>query len=423
MKQIDALRLKLIDKIGGLTIYDTLKRYRSEQYLPAKELGAIRLNKLDQLFALARKSTSYYSTFSSFDELPVLNKKIINQDPPAFLSNSYRDKLIKKCTSGSSGTPFIYYTSLQGQSNLWAGLLLSWESAGYRFGEKVAFVAGNALIKKSMKHLVFYNLMNIDRYPVAVMTNDILRNYVETIRKKKTTIIYGYVMAINNMADYLLNNNIKAPSTLKAIVCTSEMLSEKARTNIEKAFGVKVYNQYGCNEAGIAAFECEYHKLHIISSRSVFEINDEGNLIGTDLANEADIFMKYDTGDIVELSGEQCSCGRHYPIIKSIVGRSADMITDRTNKKIHSTFFTHLFQRNPSIKQFQVVYDESSIKLLLMVDEQFSRQHQTDYINAIKTNLDFESYDIRINEKFYTKNNLKHSFIIDKRQPSQEIAF
>ena len=416
MKTANFLRLKLIDLVGGLQIYDVFQMLKKHQYLPKEELDKIRQYKLAKLFADAKQSTFHYAPFNSFSELPVLTKKIINKNPAHFLSTFYQGKLIKKSTSGSTGSPFIYYSSAEAQSHLWAGLLLSWESTGYRFGDKVAFVAGSALIKSGRKHQLFYRLFNLEQYPAGIMTDETIARYIESMRSKKIKLICGYAMAINIIADYMIREKITPLQGLHGIVCTAEMLTEKIRANIEKAFGVKVFNQYGCNEAGIAAFECEHHNLHLISSRSVYEIDAEGRLIGTDLANKACIFMKFNTGDIVEFSQEVCTCGRHYPVIEKIIGRSDELITDKSNKKIHSSYFNFLFKKDKSIMQYQVCFDEKSIQLNLKVDQDFSEKNYHHYMNLLKTDFDFEVYEIKINEKFYSGSNAKHAFIIDKRK-------
>ena len=49
-------------------------------------------------------------------------------------------------------------------------------------------------------------------------------------------VIYGYAMAINLIADYMLQNKIPSIEGLKGITCTSEVLTDKMRDNIEKAF-------------------------------------------------------------------------------------------------------------------------------------------------------------------------------------------
>ncbi len=50
-----------------------------------------------------------------------------------------------------------------------------------------------------------------------------------------------------------------------------------------------------------------------------------------------------------------------------------------------------------------------------MVDNNFLEKNYQSYLDSIKSSLDFETYEIKINEQFYTTKNLKHSYIIDKR--------
>ena len=415
MKKVNILKLKFIDLVSGLKIYDVLEMFKTHQYLPKAVLDKIKMEKLDALFLKAKQSTTYYASFNSYNDLPVLTKKIMKQHSGGFLSSQYQDKLYKKSTGGTTGTPFVYHTSVNAQSALWAGLLLSWEAAGYQFGDKVSFIAGSALIKKSIKHTIFYKIMNIDLYPAASLTDEIINQYLQNIRLKKTKLIYGYAMVINIIADYIIENNIEPIPNLKGIICTSEMLTDKMRENIEKAFKATVFNQYGCNEAGISAFECEEHKLHLISSRSFYEIDNDGCLLSTDLLNDAFILMKFNTGDLVEFSDETCSCGRNYPIIKKVIGRSDDLIIDRNNKKIHSSFFNFLFKKYKSVKQYQILFDNKTIHFNLKVDETFSQNYLEQLTESIKENMDFEVYDIKQNQQFYKGRNSKHAYIINKR--------
>ena len=43
MKKINLLRLKFIDRIAGLKIYEVLQLLKKHQYLPKEELDKIRL--------------------------------------------------------------------------------------------------------------------------------------------------------------------------------------------------------------------------------------------------------------------------------------------------------------------------------------------------------------------------------------------
>ncbi len=421
-KTINMLRLKLIDTLSGTEIKETLRMLKVHQYLPVNELDAIRHRQLDKLFHTAKTSTVYYSQFKSYKEVPELTKQIMKERPKDFLSAAYEGKIFKKYTGGTTGTPFPYQTSELAQSYLWAGLMLSWESCGYEFGDRVAFIAGSALIKTDTKHRVFYKLLNVDKYPVASMDDNLIRDYLVQLAAKDTKVIYGYAMSINLIADYMQKHTIAPPKNLKGVVCTSEVLTDKMRANIENAFQVKVYNQYGCNEAGLSGFECEHGKMHLITSRCMYEINDNGVLLSTDLANEAYIFMKYNTGDIVKFSEEQCTCGRYYPLIAKIEGRGNELLVDQKNKVIHSSYFNLLFKNDHSIKQYQVTFDEKSVYINLKVDETFNSNNRQFYLELIKSDFVFDNYEIAINGQFHTGKNLKHTFIIDKRKQPLLVA-
>ena len=416
MKRRNSLTLQFIDMVSGMKICETLNMLRKLEYLPEKELNEFRRQKLERLFKLAKESTVYYSRFNSYEEVPIITRQEMKERPDDFLSSAYKGKLFKKFTGGTTGTPFKYATSVSSQSYLWAGLLLAWENTGYIFGDKVAFIGGSALVKVTGKHKIFYTLLNIDRYPVSAMDDNIIANHLATLRRRKTKLIYGYAMAINIMADYILQNNIKPIEGLKGIVSTSEVLTDKMRANIEKAFNVKVYNQYGCNEAGISAFECTHGSMHLISSRCMYETNEDGLLISTDLANDAYIFMRYNTSDMVEFGENKCNCGRTFPVISKIDGRGNEMLIDKHNKKIHSTWFNFLFKNDKAVKQFQVLFDESSFNINLWVDQGFTEKSKEDYMDIMKSHFSFDHYEMKMNEKFHIGKNLKHTYIVDKRK-------
>lgn len=98
---------------------------------------------------------------------------------PDFFSNSYNKKLFKKTTGGSTGEPFAYYTTSELQSYLWAGIILSWEVAGYKLGEKVAFFAGSSLIKQGIKHKLFYKLLNADLLYASPLNDEVMQAYAK----------------------------------------------------------------------------------------------------------------------------------------------------------------------------------------------------------------------------------------------------
>lgn len=407
-------RFILLDFLAGTSIMSVLKKLEKEQFLPVHLQKKIAQSRLDALFNIAQKSTLFYAEFSNYTEIPILTKEAIRSTPGSFVSSWFKGGLFPKSTGGSTGVPLHYFTTSLSRSYMWAGIILSWQSAGYQLGEKVAFIAGTSLCKSGFQHSLFYRLMNIDVYSAYHLDQKNIQIYIDKIIRSKARIIYGYATALNIVALYIkAKGDINFPN-LRAIVSTAEVLTDEMRQYIKEAFNVEVFNQYGCNEAGVSAFECEHHRMHLISSRCFYETDLLGQLIGTDLSNRGFVMMKYGTGDIVHFSDElSCPCSRTYPIIKNVVGRTFDVIRDMRNNVLHSAFFAILFRRDPTILQYQIQYSSTSIRIYLRTTyENNSPAAYDDHLNIIKSHLSFDRYEIILNDPFLLSKNAKHRHIV-----------
>jgi len=417
MKQTNHWRLRLIDSIRGTQIQDTLNQLRSEQYEDTLRLLTKQKLQYDALCKTAISHVPFYASYTP-STLPVVKKEVIRNHPSLFISKAYQGKLQAKGTSGSTGIPLIYKTTPEAQSFMWAGILLSWESAGYLLGDRVAFIAGSALVKKDIKHKVFHSLMNIKNYSAFHLEDSDIQNYLSDMNHSETRLIYGYATALNRVAETILKNGIKPPPALRGIVATAEVLSDQHRKNIENAFQVDVRNQYGCNEGGISAFECEHKNMHLISSGSRIELTPNGDLLSSNLVNKGFVFLRYFTGDRIELKpNESCQCGRGYPLIASVQGRSFDMIIDMNGKSTHSAFFNILFRSDTTVEQFQVHFNEDTLTIYLKVSNGFTiHDIKKKYLDVIRSEMRFRNYVIRLNESFLQADNAKHRYVIDQRK-------
>ncbi|MFN5422081.1 MAG: hypothetical protein ACK5AO_02335 [bacterium] len=408
-------RLAMLDLFGGTSLNTTLSLLREQQYMSFQDLCKIQEAGLERVFNIATSSTTFYKHAASYEALEVLTKDAIRTNFKDFISNSYTKKLYNKGTGGSTGIPLVYLTTADARSYLWAGIFLSWEAAGYKLGDRVAFIAGTSIVKSSIRHFAFYQIMNIDVYSAFTLDDFSIQQYIKRIQQSKTKFIYGYSSALNLIADYIKRSGSFDFPHLKSIVSTAEILTEVMRNNISSAFNVEVFNQYGCNEAGVSAFECEHKKMHLINTRSYFEIDGESNFISTDLVNEGFIMLKYLTGDRIRFSEEQqCLCGRNFPIIGDIIGRSFDVVKDTKNNMLHSSFFSILFRGDPFIRQFQIQYDNRDISIYLNVDPLRSEKtYYEKYVEMIKQRLCFDHYNLIINAPFISAANAKYRHVIN----------
>jgi phenylacetate-CoA ligase len=411
-----ALRYRLIDLARGTDSVGLLKALRAWQFESAEKLESNTRTELEQYFNELRQTVPMFKDVERFEDLPVIDKRFINDHLDELINPNFKGTVIRKKTGGSTGEPLIYFTGAQSQSYLWAGIYLSWEVAGYKFGDRVAFLAGPSLFATGYKQSIYFRLLKVTLMSAFNMTAETMSEYGRQLQNSEIRLLYGYPSAIHLMARHYLDAGKTLSTTLRGIVCTAETLTPAMRKDIEAAFGVPCYSQYGCHDAGISAFECEHRDgFHLISTRCHSEVLPDGQFISTDLSNRAMFMPRYNTGDIVRQSNRQCACGRGFPLLDEVLGRQNDMVTDTRGTTVHSLFFIYLFREDVRIRSFQVIYDESQLYVNLhikqLAEQELSllEQHVREII--AKT-LVFHQLNIIFNQPFVALANGKHSFVM-----------
>jgi phenylacetate-CoA ligase len=136
---------------------------------------------------------------------------------------------------------------------------------------------------------------------------------------------------------------------------------------IEGAWGVTCFDHAGATEAGAWAFDCEAQAgaIHLNEAEFIFEVIDpasgkpvtEGNrgeLVITNLGRGCMPVLRYRTGDLVEMMGERCACGRSFARIKGgVLGRADDMIIVR-GVNIYPSAIDDLIRSLPDILEYEV---------------------------------------------------------------------
>ncbi|HEY0846553.1 MAG TPA: hypothetical protein VGE12_14375 [Noviherbaspirillum sp.] len=404
-------RFRLIDLARGTDTLGRLTELESIQFESARDIKRRQNNLLDRYVDLVRTSSPLYRGYTDFSQFPVIDKTFAIENRDYLLNPHYKGKLIRKKTSGSSGQPFVYLTGADSQSYLWAGILLSWRVTGYRPGEPVAFLGGPSFSGPAYVQRIYYKLLNVQLFSVFHMSTDKMRAYAEAIDRGRFRLLYGYASAIHLFALHLLTTPAKHRFALRAVVCTAEPLTASMRETIEEAFGVPCFNQYGCNDAGVLAYECEHREgFHLVTTRSYPEVLDDGRFISTDLSNDAFFLPRYATGDLVRMSGRKCRCGRGFPLIDEVLGRTTDLVSDDAGNVVHASFFTNLLVQDRRIMAFQVVFDAS--RLVVVIHCRDAGTGWNGYIDRIRALLAFDPVEVRENVPFVKSRNGKHAIVL-----------
>ncbi len=184
-------------------------------------------------------------------------------------------------------------------------------------------------------------------------------------------LLIGYPTSLSVFGERLRATGRKLKS-LRSVWSASETLYEEMRSQLEADFGAPVYNNYGSREFGGLAMECTRREgLHLNEGRYLFEFDPVSQglqaLIVTDLYNRVQPLVRYEIHDLATPADGPCSCGRGYGLIRSVVGRSFDLIRGRNGEVVTGTFWGPVLRSKEGIKQYQVVqesFDEIEIRYI-----------------------------------------------------------
>jgi phenylacetate-CoA ligase len=443
----------LVYPIGDLALGTSVMKYyrqlKQTQWWPLDKLKEMQNAKLQKLVLHAYTNVPYYNnlfnnlgllpedirTQEDLTKLPILAKQIITSNFEDFKAKDFHKyhPILNK-TGGSSGEPLQYYITKDLASINWAGMFRGWEWAGYNLGNKRITIGGSSLIpggKISLFNKIRWALERNLPLSGVHLTEEILESHVNKIIKYKPDFFYGYSSAIYVLTDYCKQMGIDEIQP-KAVFTTAEMLLPRYRFLIEEQFQCEVYDQYGSNDGGIQALECDEHNgLHITTEKAIVEIvDDEGNpvepgnsgrIIVTDLHNYAMPFIRYENGDMGTLSTEQCPCGRGLPLLKSLEGRTSDILKFSNGVSISGPAVTLIF-KDCAVKQYQLVqtgHNELSVNIIK--GNNYSQRDENHFMNVLKHHAGKEiSISINyVNEIPPTKAG-KHRFIINEYQAVNE---
>ena len=141
------------------------------------------------------------------------------------------------------------------------------------------------------------------------------------------------------LAEEINKRGLKDQIKLKKGVIGSERWSDTKRRIIADSLGIELYDIYGLTEIygpGIGINSPDQVGMHIFDDFLYTEIIDpktgevlpdgeEGEIVITTLVKEGAPLIRFRTHDLSHIIPGECSCGRHYPRLDTIKGRSDDM--------------------------------------------------------------------------------------------------
>ncbi len=366
--------------------HDTVRARRAlerSQWLPPAELEALRLARLRRLLARAGARVPYYRdlfrrlgfdpervrALSDLERLPFLTKAEIRAHAEALKAEDARG-LAPFNTGGSTGEPLVFWI---GRERVTRDVAAKWRATrwwGVDIGDREIVVWGSPIELGAQDRLreLRDRLLRTRLLPAFEMSDARVREYLDTIRRFRPRMLFGYPSAIAHLARRAEAWGLRMDGLGIAVAfVTAERLYEDDRERIARVFGCRVANGYGGRDAGFVAHECPEGRMHITAEDVVVEIVDArgralppgeaGEIVVTHLATGDFPFIRYRTGDIGVLDPEPCPCGRSLPVLAEVRGRTTDLVVARDGTVMHALALIYVVREEPGIERFRIVQE------------------------------------------------------------------
>jgi len=371
-----------------------LQKLRKNQWLSPSELEELQQKKLRTLLYHAYYKVDYYrrlfnragirpediKDIRDLVKIPVTSRKELQSLSKLEIIAWDTDPLCLRNlrTSGSTGIPLDIFVSPEEINSRWLSYRrMYFENGGKWSDREVSITTAENLTRKEWH--CYLGILKM-RY-LSIFEN--IDSQLKFISEFKPDVIQGYLSAVKNLAIEIKKKNMRNIHP-RIIFTTAELMTKQDREFFNSVFKAELIHYYACNECGIIAWECKEHSgYHINSDRMIVEIlkedgtlsnhGEEGEVVVTSLDSHVMPFIRYKVGDIGMLSNEKCPCGRKFPMIKNITGRSNDCISLPNGNIVSSYKLTTAIENFPEVYNYQIIQDKKDrIKVNIVKNERLS---------------------------------------------------
>jgi len=371
---------KLLNQILSNFYLNQLRRnqWQNPEYLKREQLKKIKAivkyayNYVPYYHRLFRSKRIKPEDIKGHDDLkkvPPVSKQDIRENYKDFIARCLDEsKLPSNFTSGSTGIPLKICSDHSALSFYNALGRYIFSEYGVKPNDRFVTIWGR------MKSIVWskpYSKIFRGFNEILVPAFFEEKKLINVLRQINPDIIYTFPSIL-----LLLANADISGINPKLIFTQGETVTQYCRDAVRKAFDLEIFDTYGSVEFEFLAFECSEHcGLHAITNGAYIEFVDEneervspgeeGEIIVTGLYNRAMPLIRYQIGDVGVPTDEKCPCGRAWPLIKKIHGRTDDYLVLPSGRKIsyvnfYNSFYRILEENIFCISQFQIIQDNKN---------------------------------------------------------------
>ena len=317
------------------------------------KLNEKQLQQVDAQVKRLLKSGSFYgevyrkagisgvSSQEDFEKLPFSSKDDLRNAYPLGIQAVPEEEVVRiHSSSGTTGKPVIIpYTAKDVDD--WAIMFARcYETAGITNKDRIQITPAYGLWTAGIGFQLGAEKLGAMTVPMGPGNTD---KQLQMMMDLKTTVLTATSSYALLLAEEINKRGLRDKIHLKKGVFGSERWSKKMREYIRNELGVELYDIYGLTEIygpgiGITCekeqgihYWVDYVYIEIINPETGEPVPDgeTGEIVITTLVKEGAPLLRFRTHDLSRIIPEKCSCGRSYPRLDTIGGRSDDMFKVR----------------------------------------------------------------------------------------------
>jgi phenylacetate-CoA ligase len=383
-------------------------RQRRVPYLPQEQLRGLRDRQVRWMVRYAAQTVPYYRdlfrergidpndirTAEDLEQLPLIDKQTVRQDPQRFVSTSKWSKdAVKVHTGGRTGIPITVYHDRHS--------MLAKVAFDERRREPMRALLGRSASRRTLSiayhgtttditgAFIRQNLFRAGGGGLRLYGNEPIEAVIETINHYRPNVIasYGSYLELLFRMAAARGLEVHAP---KVILYGGDAISEDDRRMIEERFGCAVLSSYGAGEAMNIGFICEertaFHlNVDLVHVRLVdphggpVPMGHSGEVVVSNLVDRAMVLLNYRLGDVAALLSESCPCGRTLPLLRLLEGRVDEAIQLPDGSSLSPRLISRVIKQHPDVTRYQLVQqalDAYELRLLTPDRAAFERSKE-----------------------------------------------
>ncbi|MCZ7663028.1 MAG: phenylacetate--CoA ligase family protein [Thermoleophilia bacterium] len=377
------------DRVFSQRMMRRLRFLEEAQWWPREHVLELRDQRLRALVEVAYREVPFYRDLmrgrslrpqhiagaADLSKLPVVTKAMLRAAYPERVTRPTGRRTYEASTSGSTGTNFRVREDHETFGWYLASFMLALEWAGWRMGEPQVQTGMNP--ERSLSRRLKDAALRCHYVSARDLRDGHLDSVLDLIQRKGIRHLWGYPGSLYYLACRAEARGWDTP--LRTAITWGDMLHPQYRSTIERVFGARVNDTYGCGEGIQIAAQCDVADgYHVHSLDVVVEYLDEagepvpvgesGDVVVTRLHPGPMPLIRYQVGDAAVGGGDRsCPCGRSFEMMERIEGRNADVVETPSGNRLIVHFFTGILEYFPQIDTFQVVQNRPGAVVVRIV--------------------------------------------------------